>query len=109
QDYNIGIAGETDRNRYYASVSHYRGQGMQNKDDYNKTALDLSYFTQINDGLSIITKAGLVKGNRNLNYGMNYNRNPLFPVYNGDGTYFKSHAQDYGNAVMMTNERRNVQ
>jgi hypothetical protein len=51
------------------------------------------------------TKAGFFTGNRNTNYGLNYGRNPLFPVYNGDGTYFQMNPQDYGNPVALTNER----
>src|SRR3546814_8535174 len=80
---------------------------MQLDDDYNKTSLDLSYEHKIAHGLTVLTKSGIWRGRRNINYGMDYNRNPLYPVYNGDGSYYKLNPQDYGNPVAMTNERIN--
>ncbi|RQP14505.1 MAG: SusC/RagA family TonB-linked outer membrane protein [Parapedobacter sp.] len=73
-----------------------------------RVTLDLSYQHELSEYLTIISKAGFIDGDRNRNYGMNYQRNPLFPVFNGDGTYFKANALDYGNALAMTNERKDV-
>lgn len=106
-DYNVGVEGGNKDNHYYISLGYLKGQGMQIADDYDKISVDLSYDHKVADNLQIISKAGLWKGTRNYNYGMNYARNPLFPVYNGDGTYYKMNEQDYGNAVSMTNERVN--
>src|SRR5699024_7312442 len=75
--------------------------------DYNKISLDLSYEHEINQLLAVRTKSGFFTAGRNLNYGMDYGRNPLYPVFNGDGTYYKMHAQDYGNPLALTNERIN--
>lgn len=81
---------------------------MQIGDDYDKLSFDMSYDNDVTNNLSIKTKAGIFKGKRNYNYGMDYSRNPLFPVYNGDGSYFKAFDKDYGNPVMMTEQRKNV-
>lgn len=108
KDYNIGVEGGSKESKYYASLGYYKGEGMQKADDYDKISLDLSYSNKLAQSVTVSSKAGFVKGKRNLNYGMSYNRNPLFPVYNGEGTYFKAHTEDYGNPVMMTNERKNV-
>jgi TonB-linked SusC/RagA family outer membrane protein len=105
QDYNVGVEGGNKNSRYYISLGYLDGQGMQVGDDYDKIALDLSYDHRVSEKLGIKTMAGLWKANRNFNYGMNYSRNPLFPVYNGDGSYYKMNQQDYGNVVAMTNER----
>ncbi|MFS8617551.1 MAG: TonB-dependent receptor [Solitalea sp.] len=106
-DVSAGVQGGSDKSQYFVSLGHYQGQGMQREDDYNKTSLDLSYEHQIAHGLTVLTKSGIWRAKRNINYGMDYNRNPLYPVYNGDGTYYKLNPQDYGNPVAMTNERVN--
>ncbi len=108
QDYNVGIQGGNGKNNYYVSLGYYSGEGMQIGDDYDKISFDISYSNLVTEDLKVWTKAGFIKGDRNYNYGMDYGRNPLFPVYNGDGTYYKAYSQDYGNPVMMTNERTNV-
>jgi TonB-linked SusC/RagA family outer membrane protein len=108
QDYNIGVQGSGNNGRYYINLGYYKGEGMQKKDDYDKITFDVSYSNQLTKSLMVSTKAGFVKGNSNYNYGMDYNRNPLWPVYNGDGSYFKANSLDYGNPVMMTRERKNV-
>lgn len=107
QDYNAGVEGGTKINHYYVGLGYYKGEGMQINDDYNKLSLDLSYDHTIYKNLVVNSRAGFYRGNRNINYGMDYSRNPLFPVYNGDGSYYKLHSQDYGNPVAMTNERTN--
>ena len=48
-----------------------------------------------------------MRGFRTYNNGTSYGRNPLWPVYNGDGSYFKSQPKDYGNPVMVNNEIKN--
>ncbi|WEK36035.1 MAG: TonB-dependent receptor [Candidatus Pseudobacter hemicellulosilyticus] len=106
-DYNVGVEGGNRTNHYYVSLGYMKGEGMQIGDDYTRISLDLSYDHKVSDNLLVRTKAGLWKGKRNTNYGMNYARNPLFPVYNGDGSYFKAYDQDYGNPLAMTNERVN--
>lgn len=107
QDYNFGIEGSKDGNRYYVSLGYYDGQGMQYNDDYSKVTADMSYSNKVNKAVTITTKAGLVRGFRNNNSGTSYAYNPLWPVYNGDGTYFKAHLNDFGNPVMINNEIKN--
>lgn len=107
EDYNAGVEGSTKGNRYYVGLGYYKGEGMQINDDYSKLSLDLSYDHNIYKNLVLRSRTGFFRGNRNVNYGMDYSRNPLFPVYNGDGSYFKSWQKDYGNPVAMTNERKN--
>lgn len=108
QDYNAGVVGGTEKNKYYVSLGYYKGEGMQVGDDYNKLSFDVSYNNHVTNTVTVSTQAGFFKDNRNYNYGMDYTRNPLSPVFNGDGSYYKAYGQDYGNPVMMTNERKNI-
>jgi TonB-linked SusC/RagA family outer membrane protein len=105
-DTNIGVQGSNGKsNNYYISLGYYTGQGMQKRDDYDKFSLDLSYMNKLSEILTVHTKSGFFTGIRNTNYGLDYTRNPLFPVYSGDGSYYKMNQQDYGNPVALTNER----
>ena len=107
QDYSIGIEGSGEKNRYYVSLGYYNGEGMQHKDDFEKYTVDMSYDHMVARSINLKTKAGFVRGFRTYNNGTSYGRNPLWPVYNGDGSYFKSQAKDYGNPVMINNEIKN--
>lgn len=80
---------------------------MQYKDDFEKYTVDMSYDHQVARNINLKTKAGFVRGFRTYNNGTSYGRNPLWPVYNGDGSYFKSQPKDYGNPVMVNNEIKN--
>lgn len=104
QDYSVGIEGSKDDSRYYASIGYYDAEGMQHNDDYEKISLDLSYDNKVGKNVNLKTKSGFVRGFRNYNNGTSYGRNPLWPVYNGDGSYFKTYSKDYGNVVMINNE-----
>lgn len=105
-DTNVGIQGSKGKDdKYYISLGFYSGEGMQINDDYSKFTLTLSYENRLSDRLVVKTKSGFFSGERTTNYGLDYTRNPLFPVYNGDGSYFKMNPQDYGNPVALTNER----
>lgn len=107
QDYSVGIEGGGEKNRYYVSLGYYDGEGMQYKDDFEKYTVDMSYDHQVARNINLKTKAGFVRGFRTYNNGTSYGRNPLWPVYNGDGSYFKSQPKDYGNPVMVNNEIKN--
>ncbi|MCQ2142548.1 MAG: TonB-dependent receptor [Bacteroidales bacterium] len=100
QDYNVGVEGAGEKSRYYASVGYYKGQGVLKGDDYDKISADVSYQNDISKKLSFSSKAGFVHGYRDYCEGSDYGRNPLWPVYNGDGSYYRSKANDYSNPVM---------
>ncbi len=107
QDYNVGVEGASKKSRYYAALGYYNGQGMQHNDDYSKFSGDLSYTNDISRSLSFTGKAGFVAGDRTYNCGTSYAINPLWPVYNGDGTYFRPKRTDYSNPAMINREVTN--
>ncbi|WP_052306292.1 TonB-dependent receptor [Anaerophaga thermohalophila] len=109
---SIGVGGGSENDSYYLNATYYDGEGMRIGDDYDKITIDLNYTTQVTDFLSIKTRAGFFKDDRNNVAPGGYQRNPLFPVYRGDGTPFKLHPTDYGNPVAIrenvTNETESV-
>lgn len=104
QDYSVGVEGSGKNNRYYVSLGYYDGEGMQHNDDYEKYTVDMSYDHKVARDVSLKTKAGFVRGFRTYNNGTSYGVNPLWPVYNGDGSYFRSNPKDYSNPVMINRE-----
>ncbi|MBR9854317.1 MAG: TonB-dependent receptor [Algicola sp.] len=106
-DYNLGINGSGEKTKYFLNLGYYQGQGMQVRDDYDKVSGDLDVIQQVTDKLSVHSRIGFVKGKRNINYGISYRRNPLFPVFNEEGTYYRMHNRDFGNVAALTNERVN--
>lgn len=107
QDHNVGIEGSSKGSHYYASLGYYAGQGMTKNDDYDKISGDLSYQNNIKKKLSFSSKAGFTFGKRTSSNGASCGYNPLWPVYNGDGSYFRTKSNDYSNPVMVLNEITN--
>lgn len=99
QDYNVGIDGGDDHHKYYVGIGYYDGQGMRKLDDYTKFSLDASYKVTLFKKLDFTLKAGVVKGKRTSPMDASYNRNPLWPKYNGDGSYYRTNDQDFGNPL----------
>src|SRR3712207_7945083 len=50
----------------------------------------------------------LSAGWRNNNGGLAYWRNTIYPVYNEDGTYYLTNAQDYGHPFALSDNRLNM-
>lgn len=107
QDHNVSIQNSNESTSYNLNVGYYSGLGMQYGEDYDKYTMDVTFRYQFNKKMSILTKTGYMYGKRYTSPGLDYGRNPLFPVYEGDGSYFKSHAEDYGNIMALRNERTN--
>jgi len=95
----LGIQGGTDKNQYNMNFTYYTGEGMSIGNDFDKFLMDLSYNNQVANFLNIETRAGFLISDRNNIYSSAYQRNPLFPVYNGDGTPYKISSTDYANPV----------
>ena len=95
QDYNVGVEAGTERGRYFASIGYYSGKGMRKKDDYNKFSIDINTSYKIFDNLNIKSMAGFFRDYRTDPGWLAFNRNPLWPIYNGDGSYFKQEYTDY--------------
>lgn len=95
QDYNVGVEAGTSKGRYYANIGYYSGKGMKKKDNYDKFSVDLNTSYKIYDNFNIKSQANFYKDFRTDPGWLAFNRNPLWPIYNGDGSYFKQEYTDY--------------
>jgi TonB-dependent starch-binding outer membrane protein SusC len=96
---SFGVNGGNHKNRYNVNATYFKGEGMRIDDDYEKLIFDLNYETQIKDYFRLQTRTGFFLDDRNNIHPGGHMRNPLFPVFNGDGTPFKEHPTDYGNPI----------
>lgn len=96
---SLGIQGGNEKSNYRMNLTRYDGEGMKIGDDFNKTTIDFDYSNQVSRILRLSTRAGFFTSYDNDNTPGTYTRNPLYPVYNGDGSYFKISDTDYDNVV----------
>lgn len=89
------------------SLNYYDEQGVYIEDDYQKGIVKLGVNHKIFNNLTLHTSNNFSKGFRNNNGGLAYYRNPLWPIYNDDGTYFLAGQTDYTHPLALTNHQIN--
>ena len=105
---SFGIQGGTDKSSYNVNATYYAGEGMKIDDDFQKITMDFDYTNKVSKFLGLTSRAGFFLNERNNVHPGGHTRNPLYPVYNGDGTPYKAHITDYGNPVGTRANRTNT-
>ncbi|MDF7814195.1 TonB-dependent receptor [Hymenobacter sp. YC55] len=107
QSYTLTANGGTDRTKFSLSGNYYQEQGLAIKNDYDRyngrLNLDQKLFDNLSTGVNLI----LTHTRRN-GGGLSADRSPVFPIYNPDGTYFRTGPLDFGNPVAYANEVLNT-
>ena len=101
------ISSSNERTMFNLSANYYTDEGMYVKDDYKKGGYNLSVDHNIYDNFKVRFSNILSVGRRNNNNGLAYWRNPIYPVYNEDGSYYLTNAQDYSHPVAITDNQLN--
>ena len=83
----VSVSSANEKTSFNLSANYYTDQGMYIDDDYSKGGYNLNVSHKIYKNFTIRASNILYLGNRNNNGGMAYWRNPIYPVYNEDGTY----------------------
>ncbi len=102
----ISASGADDKTRFFLSGNYFTDQGVYIRNDYSKIGYNLSVQRKIFDNLDISFKSIGSKGRQHPNGGLAYWRNPIYPVYDSTGNYYKIGPQDYGNPIALTNEQK---
>lgn len=97
----IQIQSANDRTVFLASANYFRDNGMYVNDSYTKYGGNFSVEHKVYDNFSMKASANITSNKRIANNGLAYWRNPIFPVYNEDGTYFQYSPNDYSNPVAL--------
>lgn len=99
----ISINSANDKTSFNLSLNYLNENGVYIKDDYQKGIVNLAVNHKISDLLTVSTSNIFSKNGRNNNGGLAYWRNPLWPVYNEDGEYFRTTVTDFGHPLAITN------
>lgn len=103
----VTVSSSNEKTMFNLSANYYTDRGMYIKDNYKKGGYNLSIDHDIFDNFKVRFSNILTAGSRNHNGGLSYWRNPIYPVYNEDGTYYMTNAQDYGHPIALTENRLN--
>jgi TonB-linked SusC/RagA family outer membrane protein len=103
----VTVSSSNEKTMFNLSANYYTDRGMYIKDNYKKGGYNLSVDHNIFDNFKVRFSNILTAGSRNHNGGLSYWRNPIYPVYNEDGTYYMTNAQDYGHPIALTENRLN--
>ena len=98
----VSISSANAKTSYNLGFNYYDEDGVYVEDNYNKGIVNLGITQKVYDNFTVRTSNIFSKGYRNYNGGLSYNRNPLWPVYNDDGTYFLAGSTDYAHPVAIT-------
>jgi TonB-linked SusC/RagA family outer membrane protein len=103
---SVSISNANEKTVFNLSGNFYTQQGIYIKDDYSKGIVNLNIKHRLQDNLAISAMVNVANDTRNDNTGLAYTRNPLYPVYNDDGTYFTGGTTDYNNPMALTDHRK---
>lgn len=104
---NFSINSANDNTSYNLSAGYWDQEGVFINDDYNKFNVSLKVKHKFSDKFNITSINNFTKDNRNTNNNLAYYRNPLWPIYNADGTFFLSGPTDYDHPLALTDYRLN--
>lgn len=103
----IQIQSSNDKTTFMASANYYLDNGVYIEDTYQKFGGNFSVEHKIYDNFKMKASANLTRNKRHNNGGLSYSRNPIFPVYNEDGTYWQYGVQDYYHPLALTDFQKN--
>jgi TonB-linked SusC/RagA family outer membrane protein len=98
----LTISSANAKTSYNLGLNYYDENGVYIEDDYKKGIVNLAINHKVYDNFTIRTSNIVSKGYRNYNGGLSYYRNPIWPVYNEDGSYFLSGPTDYSHPLAIT-------
>ena len=102
------LSSSNERTSFNLSANYYTDNGVYIEDDYSKVGYNLSVDHNVFDNFKIRFSNILTHGVRHNNGDLAYWRNPIYPVYNEDGTYYQSSENDYENPMALTDLRKNT-
>ena len=103
----LTVSSANEKTSFNLSLNYLDEEGVYIKDDFIKGIVKLSVDHKVFDNLTIRTTNLFSRSARNNNGGLAYYRNPLWPVFNADGTYFLAGKNDYSHPLAITDHATN--
>lgn len=102
----VTVNSSSERASLNLNVNYYDDQGMYKQDSYNKLNVNMGIRYKLFKNFTISTYNVASINNRNISNGLEYGRNPLWPVYNEDGSYFLNGTNDFSHPLVQLNEKK---
>ena len=104
----VAVNSANERSSFNLNAGYWDDEGIYKKDSYRKfnSNVDLTYKLFPNIQLSLFSV--LSAGHRNICNELQYGRNPLWPVYDENGNYFRAGPQDFGNPLIAISDIKNT-
>jgi TonB-linked SusC/RagA family outer membrane protein len=99
---SVSVGSANEKTSFNLSLNFLDEKGVFIEDDFKKGIVNLAVDHEFSDFFSVSTSNIFSRNVRNRNQNLEYWRNPLWPVYNEDGTYFMSSSRDYGHPIAKT-------
>ncbi|WP_282080028.1 SusC/RagA family TonB-linked outer membrane protein [Aquimarina algiphila] len=106
-NYNLSIWGGNESTKYNFGLNLNTQNGVVRDDDLSKFTVSFGIDQKLTEKLSLATNINFSRGRRNDNSGLSFNRNPIFPLFNEDGSFFRANDNDFGNPAALTSLRVN--
>ncbi|MEL7599478.1 MAG: TonB-dependent receptor [Proteiniphilum sp.] len=103
----VGVSSANQTTSFNLSANYFTDKGMYVDDDYVKGGYNLHVSHKLFDNFTLRASNILYLGNRNNNGGQSYWRNPIYPVYNEDGSYYQTTANDYSHPIAIRENSTN--
>lgn len=102
----VSISSANEKTSFNLSGNYYTDQGMYVDDDYKKGGYNFNIEHKVYDNLKVRASNILYLGDRNSMGGLAYWRNPIYPVYNEDGSYYRTNSTDYGHPIAIRENQK---
>lgn len=97
----LAVNSANDRASINLNVNYHNNQGLYKKDSYERINANLGVTYNLYENLKLTSYNVISITNRNISNGLEYGRNPLWPVYDKDGNYYLAGAQDFGHPLVI--------
>lgn len=102
----VSILSANEKTSFNLSGNYYTDQGMYVDDDYKKGGYNFNIEHKVYDNLKVRASNILYLGDRNSMGGLAYWRNPIYPVYNEDGSYYRTNSTDYSHPIAIRENQK---
>jgi TonB-dependent starch-binding outer membrane protein SusC len=106
QNYTLTADGGNEKTKYAISGNYYKEEGMVINSGYDKYTGRLNLDQKLTNAISVGTNA-IVAFTKSEGQQLGVGRTPVWPVYNPDGTYFRTGPTDFGNPIALANTLKN--
>lgn len=96
----ISINSANTRASFNLGANYFNDKGLYKNDDYGKFNVNMGFGYKLLDNLTISSYNVLSVTDRDVCNGLEYGRNPLWPVYDEDGSYWLAGPTDFSHPLI---------